>query len=226
LPQVPQFVVLVCRSAQAPEQQASPDPQATPHPPQFAGSLPLVSMQVPVVEVPQQESSAEHAGLQNVPQPALDWTHPPLQHWSPVSQTLPQAPQLVLLAEVLWQTPLQHWSPERHALPHLPQSVFEVLRFWQPSVQAVSLGVQTQEDPVTHLPLQQVSPVWQAFPQVPQLGAGRPALRFAQVPLQQTSPFGQALPHAPQLLGSLPFTLTQAPLQSVVGALQVHAVPG
>ena len=167
-------------------------------------------------------------------------------------QTVPQAPQLLLLIVVSTQMPLQsvspaghlHWpawhvSPPVQALPHLPQSRRLACRLTHEAPHAVS-------DASVHVqaPVVQVWVAPQRFPQVPQLvllvdvsthvplhlvsASGQPATHMPPV---QTKPAPQALPHMPQLVGSedvsthVPPTPASLAPQSVVFGGHPHAPP-
>jgi len=109
---VPQFLVLVFVSTQAPlhsicpatEQphapalQAAPVPQAIPQPPQLSGSFTFVFTHAPMPHIV--------AGAVQ-----LEAQVPPLQTW-PVGQAFPHAPQLAASCEM--QLPLQFSNPAAH----------------------------------------------------------------------------------------------------------------
>jgi hypothetical protein len=143
--------------------QSCPAAQATPHPPQFAGSVLVSTHARPHCRAPAGQLVVQ-----------LSAAHT----WSP-GQTLPQVPQLsgsldvstqdrphaapVMHVAPQWPTP-QTWVPG-HALPHVPQLAGSVAR----SVQASPHFAVPPLQSTPHVPWVQLWPAAHALPQAPQL---------------------------------------------------------
>jgi hypothetical protein len=131
----------------------------------------------------------------------------PLWQVLPPVHTVPQVPQLVLLAARSTHTPPQQAGvvPAVQAVPQVPQLVALVWR-------------------LVHTPPQHDCPAGQACPQLPQF----PGLvwTFTQLPPQHTEGAVQVVPHAPQLVPPVPpvSRFTQVPLQQVCPAAQHTAL--
>lgn len=117
-PQLPQLLLLFCRSThdpehrvlpagheltQMPEAQNWPDPQALPHVPQFVESV-LV-----LVQTPPQNCCADGQ------------VQAPATHVDPPPQTVPHAPQFELSVCRLTHDPPQLEVPVGHVVTHMPE---------------------------------------------------------------------------------------------------------
>jgi hypothetical protein len=136
------------------------------------------------------------------------------------------AQSIVLAGQLLQPPPLQ---PAGHIVPHMPQLFGSVMVFTH-EVGLVLLGQGVGKEPLVHaathvVPLHDVPPLVGAAGHIahvpPQLIM--PEAHW-QTPLAQLPPVGHTVPQPPQLLLSV-CSFTQAPLQRLVGALQLVTHP-
>ena len=134
-----------------------------------------------------------HRLLQQLPLPLqaapVGSLHCPPQQTLPPVQTVPQAPQLVVVFRAV-HTPLQHPCPLEHLLPQVPQLFASMVTLTHLPLQRVCGGVHT----VWHAPSTQLCPAPHVVPQAPQFVT---VLRSVQTPLQQPCPDPQVETHLP-----------------------------
>jgi hypothetical protein len=117
--------------------QAAPPVQAVSHEPQCAAS----------------DMGSKHCPAQN--KTPSGQPHTPPKQGTPISQTLPQAPQLAASVATLAQVAPHFWKPAAHAVSHEPLAHTDGAVHALPQVPQLLLS----DCRLTHMPLHAVSPV-------------------------------------------------------------------
>jgi hypothetical protein len=186
---------------QLPPTQLSPEPQAVPHPPQFAGSV-AVSTQVP----PQ---SISPVGQTHAPEALHDWPVGQMPHEPPQPSSPQSRPVQSGVHAAMHVPPTQYRSRPRHRVPHPPQLFGSVVVSAHAPLQSVPL-VHTQLPPESHIRSLGHEPQEPPQPSSPQT---RPVQSGAQrqTPPAQNSSEAQVTPQPPQLFGSLDVSMQVPP---------------